>query len=116
MRSCAQKHNPELVDTLFRLIFDVLWVAPYDRRRGKEALSEFEDSARKAAGLLAATDLATAPAEELQALCEAVERLVSCIERLESERLFSRWQCAEAVAQVRLIAGIVQSGPAVTVE
>ena len=58
MEPCAQKttkkHNPELVDTVFRLMFEILWVAPYDRRRGNAALSEFERRGRETAVLLAA--------------------------------------------------------------
>ena len=105
MEPCAQKttkkHNPELVDTVFRLMFEILWVAPYDRRRSNAALSEFERRGRETAVLLAATDLRSASPGELQTLLQAVGRLVQTIGRLESEALFSRWQCAEALAQVR---------------
>ena len=66
MEPCAQKttkkHNPELVDTVFRLMFEILWVAPYDRRRSNAALSEFERRGRETAVLLAATDLRSASA------------------------------------------------------
>ena len=100
MEPCAQKttkkHNPELVDTVFRLMFEILWVAPYDRRRSNAALSEFERRGRETAVLLAATDLRSASPGE-------------------SEALFSRWQCAEALAQVRRIAAIVQEHAAVAV-
>lgn len=119
MEPCAQKttekHNPELVDTVFRLMFEILWVAPYDRRRSNAALSEFERRGRETAVLLAATDLRSASPGELQTLLQAVGRLVQTIGRLESESLFSRWQCAEALAQVRRIAAIVQEHAAVAV-
>ena len=119
MEPCAQKttkkHNPELVDTVFRLMFEILWVAPYDRRRSNAALSEFERRGRETAVLLAATDLLSASPGELQTLLQAVGRLVQTIGRLESEALFSRWQCAEALAQVRRIAAIVQEHAAVAV-
>lgn len=102
MEPCAQKttkkHNPELVDTVFRLMFEILWVAPYDRRRSNAALSGFERCSRETAVLLAATDLRSASPGELQTLLQAVGRLVQTIGRLESEALFSRWQCAEALA------------------
>lgn len=65
--------------------------------------------------LLAATDLRSASPGELQTLLQAVDRLVQTIGRLESEALFSRWQCAEALAQVRRIAAIVQEHAAVAV-
>ena len=72
MEPCAQKttkkHNPELVDTVFRLMFEILWVAPYDRRRSNAALSEFERRGRETAVLLAATDLRSASPGELQTL------------------------------------------------
>ena len=119
MEPCAQKttkkHNPELVDTVFRLMFEILWVAPYDRRRSNAALSGFERCSRETAVLLAATDLRSASPGELQTLLQAVGRLVQIIGRLESEALFSRWQCAEALAQVRRIAAIVQEHAAVAV-
>ena len=80
MEPCAQKttkkHNPELVDTVFRLMFEILWVAPYDRRRSNAALSEFERRGRETAVLLAATDLRSASPGELQTLLQAVGRLV----------------------------------------
>lgn len=92
MEPCAQKttkkHNPELVDTVFRLMFEILWVAPYDRRRSNAALSEFERRGRETAVLLAATDLRSASPGELQTLLQAVGRLAQTIGRLESEALF----------------------------
>ena len=78
MEPCAQKttkkHNPELVDTVFRLMFEILWVAPYDRRRSNAALSGFERCSRETAVLLAATDLRSASPGELQTLLQAVDR------------------------------------------
>lgn len=59
--------------------------------------------------------LALGLAGELHTLLQAVDRLVQTIGRLESEALFSRWQCAEALAQVRRIAAIVQEHAAVAV-
>ena len=116
MEPCAQKttkkHNPELVDTVFRLMFEILWVAPYDRRRSNAALSGFERCSRETAVLLAATDLGSASPGELQTLLQAVDRLVQTIGRAA---LFSRWQCAEALAQVLRIAAIVQEHAAVAV-
>ena len=86
-------------------MFEILWVAPYDRRRSNAALSGFERCSRETAVLLAATDLRSASPGELQTLLQAVE----------SDALFSRWQCAEALAQVRRIAAIVQEHAAVAV-
>ena len=94
-------------------MFEILWVAPYDRRRSNAALSGFERCSRETAVLLAATDLRSASPGELQTLLQAVDRLAQTIGRLESEALFSRWQCAEALAQVRRIAAIVQEHAAV---
>ena len=96
-------------------MFEILWVAPYDRRRSNAALSGFERCSRETAVLLAATDLRSASPGELQTLLQAVDRLAQTIGRLESEALFSRWQCAEALAQVRRIAAIVQEHAAVAV-
>ena len=93
-------------------MFEILWVAPYDRRRSNAALSGFERCSRETAVLLAATDLRSASPGELQTLLQAVAQTIG---RLESEALFSRWQCAEALAQVRRIAAIVQEHAAVAV-
>ena len=41
-------------------MFEILWVAPYDRRRSNAALSGFERCSRETAVLLAATDLRSA--------------------------------------------------------
>ena len=102
MEPCAQKttkkHNPELVDTVFRLMFEILWVAPYDRRRSNAALSEFERRGRAVALRLAAAESRSGSPGEPATLLQAVGRLVQTIGRLESEALFSRWQCAEALA------------------
>lgn len=96
------------MDTVFRLLFEILWVAPYDRRRSNSALSQFESSAGRTAELLTVTDLSAASSVELQTLLQAVEHLLVTIGQLESESLFSRWQCAEALAQVRRIGDVVR--------
>lgn len=69
-------------------MFEILWVAPYDRRRSNAALSGFERCSRETAVLLAATDLRSASPGELQTLLQAVDRLAQTIGRLESEALF----------------------------
>ena len=85
MEPCAQKttekHNPELVDTVFRLMFEILWVAPYDRRRSNAALSEFERCGRETAVLLAATDLRSASPGD-----DAMKRLTGRIPLSEDDR------------------------------
>ena len=113
MEPCAQKttkkHNPELVDTVFRLMFEILWVAPYDRRRSNAALSEFERRGRETAVLLAATDLRSASPGELQTLLQAVGRLVQTIGRLESPscRSMPPLPWAEPFAGACLLRGFV---------
>ena len=55
MRRCERKMlkcNAELVDIVFRLMFETFWVAPYDLRRGFPVLGNFERHARPASGLL----------------------------------------------------------------
>ena len=111
MEPCAQKttkkHNPELVDTVFRLMFEILWVAPYDRRRSNAALSEFERRGRSAVTRLAATDLAAASGIELDEMRYAVECLLRSIERLDAARLLPPERCAEALESVRrIVAGL----------
>ena len=119
MEPCAKKitrkNNPILVAAVFRLMFEILWVAPYDRRRSNAALSEFERRGRETAVLLAATDLrsaspgdlAAASGIELDEMRYAVECLLRSIERLDAARLLPPERCAEALESVRrIVAGL----------
>lgn len=92
MEPCAQKttkkHNPELVDTVFRLMFEILWVAPYDRRRSNAALSGFERCSREDCRAAGRHRLALGLARRTADALAAVDRLAQTIGRLESEALF----------------------------
>ena len=53
MRRCERKMlkcNAELVDIVFRLMFETFWVAPYDLRRDFPVLVNFERHARRCVG------------------------------------------------------------------
>lgn len=69
MRRCERKMlkcNAELVDIVFRLMFETFWVAPYDLRRDFPVLVNFERHARHASVLLGKIDFASASgAQEL---------------------------------------------------
>ena len=61
MRRCERKMlkcNAELVDIVFRLMFETFWVAPYDLRRDFPVLVNFERHARHASVLLGKIDFA----------------------------------------------------------
>lgn len=63
MRRCERKMlkcNAELVDIVFRLMFETFWVAPYDLRRDFPVLVNFERHARHASVLLGKIDFASA--------------------------------------------------------
>ena len=64
MEPCAKKitrkNNPALVAAVFRLMFETLWIPPYDRRKCNALVVDLELCARSAVIRLAATDLAAA--------------------------------------------------------
>ena len=62
------KCNAELVDIVFRLMFETFWVAPYDLRRDFPVLVNFERHARHASVLLGKIDFAS---NALPAACAA---------------------------------------------
>ena len=91
MEPCAKKitrkNNPILVAAVFRLMFETLWIPPYDRRRCNALVADFDLCARSAVTRLAATDLAAASGIELDEMRYAVECLLRSIERLDAARL-----------------------------
>ena len=107
MEPCAKKitrkNNPILVAAVFRLMFETLWIPPYDRRRCNALVADFDLCARSAVTRLAATDLAAASGIELDEMRYAVECLLPperCAEALESVRRIVaglRERCADPV-------------------
>ena len=116
MEPCVQKstgkHNPELVDAVFRLMFEILWVAPYDRRRCRATWREFDQVSRRLALLLASTDFDAASVEQLEAVLRNAELTVQCIAQFGPGHLFSPARCAEALAVARRVAGRVREAAA----
>ena len=105
MEPCAKKitrkNNPILVAAVFRLMFETLWIPPYDRRRCNALVADFDLCARSAVTRLAATDLAAASGIELD------EMRLRSIERLDAARLLPPERCAEALESVRrIVAGL----------
>lgn len=91
----------------FRLMFETLWIPPYDRRRCNALVADFDLCARSAVTRLAATDLAAASGIELDEMRYAVECLLRSIERLDAARLLPPERCAEALESVRrIVAGL----------
>lgn len=120
MEPCAQKitrkNNPVLVDIVFRLMFEILWVPSYDRRKNDPLIREFEYNARTAANRLVATDLGTASRDVVDEVRYAVECLVVSIERLRAVGLLPAERCDEALAQARMVAMRVAEAAACPVE
>ena len=113
MEPCAKKitrkNNPALVAAVFRLMFETLWIPPYDRRKCNALVVDFELCARSAVTRLAATDLAAASGIELVEMRYAVECLLRSIERLDAARLLPPERCAEALEAVRsMVAGLCE--------
>ena len=83
MEPCAKKitrkNNPILVAAVFRLMFETLWIPPYDRRRCNALVADFDLCARSAVTRLAATDLAARllPPERCAEALESVRRIVA---------------------------------------
>ena len=95
MEPCAKKitrkNNPALVAAVFRLMFETLWIPPYDRRKCNALVVDFELCARSAVIRLAATDLAAASGVELDEMrAEALEAVHSMVAGL-------RERCADPV-------------------
>ena len=97
MEPCAKKitrkNNPILVAAVFRLMFETLWIPPYDRRRCNALVADFDLCARSAVTRLAATDLAAASGIELDEMRYAVECLLRSIERLDAATPAARAVC-----------------------
>ena len=66
------KCNAEFVETVFCLMFETFWMAPYDPRRSDPVLACFERRARCASVLLGKTDLASATGAQLREVAKAV--------------------------------------------
>ena len=99
MRRCERKMlkcNAELVDIVFRLMFETFWVAPYDLRRDFPVLVNFERHARHASVLLGKIDFASASGAQIYELGKTVAALDRAVRQIAEARLFSPVECAEA--------------------
>lgn len=95
------KCNVEFVETVFSLMFETFWTAPYDRRRGNPLLGDFDRRARRAVIVLSSTDLASATGAQLRDVAEAVVELEESVQRIAGTGLFRSRECAEALERVR---------------
>ena len=108
MRRCERKMlkcNAELVDIVFRLMFETFWVAPYDLRRDFPVLVNFERHARHASVLLGKIDFASASGAQIYELGKTVAALDRAVRQIAEARLFSPVECAEAqelVGRIRM--------------
>jgi len=108
MRRCERKMlkcNAELVDIVFRLMFETFWVAPYDLRRDFPVLVNFERHARHASVLLGKIDFASASGAQIYELGKTVAALDRAVRQIAEARLFSPVECAELV----LVSGSVKA-------
>ena len=85
MRRCERKMlkcNAELVDIVFRLMFETFWVAPYDLRRDFPVLVNFERHARHASVLLGKIDFASASGAQIYELGKTVAALDRAVRQI----------------------------------
>ncbi len=102
------KNNPELVESVFALLFETLWVPPYDRRRGNPLLMEFERCAREAARMLSVTPVAAAAPDEVAAVVRSVRRLGLSVRHVADAGLFDPDRIAGALAAAEQIESAVR--------
>lgn len=93
------KSNVDLVETVFRIKFEVLWVAPCDRRYGMPVFVEFGRCAQEAARLLCSTDLATASSARAGDVIRSTERLCESVQRIASVGIFDSDQTRIALTE-----------------
>ena len=110
------KCNVEFVETIFGLMFETFWMAPYDPRRGDPVLACFERRARYASVLLGKTDFASATGAQLYEARKAVAELEESVQRIAETGLFRRADCAEALERVRRIREVLAERCGVTVK
>lgn len=95
------KCNAEFVETVFCLMFETFWMAPYDPRRSDPVLACFERRARSVSVLLGKTDLASATEAQLREVARAVAGLEESVGQIAGTGLFRSRDCAEALEQIR---------------
>ena len=101
------KCNAEFVETIFGLMFETFWMAPYDPRRSDPVMACFERRARYASALLGKTKLASATEVQLYELRKAVADLEESVQWIGGSGLFPRADCTEALDRVRRTRGVL---------
>lgn len=97
------KYNEGLSDAIFELMFETLWVAPYDRRRRDVVWREFDRCARKAVAVLSVSDLDALPDGRAAELGRTMELFLRSVERVDEACLFPGMPARLAAAQARTI-------------
>ena len=104
------KCNAEFVETVFVLMFETFWMAPYDPRKSDPVLACFERRARYASVLLGKTDFASATEAQLYEVRRAVAELEDAVRQIGGAGLFPRADCSEALERVRRIRDVLPAG------
>lgn len=107
------KCNPELVEAVFELMFETLWLAPYDRRRRSTVYIEYEVCVRHAVRLLNVIDLSSAGREQREQVSHAARALADSIRRLCAEGIFPADRCEAASEVAEEIVRVADNGIAV---
>lgn len=97
------KYNEGLSDAIFELVFETLWVAPYDRRRLNAVWCEFDRCARRAVTLLCVTDLDAPLGGSAEDLSRTMEMFHLGVQRVHEAGLFPDQSSRKAMAQARAI-------------
>lgn len=93
------KYNEGLSDAIFEMMFETLWVAPYDRRRHDAAWYEFERCAQKAVALLSVSDLENLSAGRTAELRRTMGMFLRSVERIGEAALFPAIRSRKAIMQ-----------------
>lgn len=112
MRRCdckVVKYNEQLSDAIFELMFETLWVAPYDRRRHDAVWCEFDRCARRAVAQLSVSDLNALAGERAAELGRTMEMFLRSVERVEKTDLFPGLPGRKVALQARAICDVVFS-------
>lgn len=78
-----------MIDLVFGLMFDTLWLSPYDRRRQEGAFVHFERCARRMAMELRSLNAAEMSENKTENIGRVAAELAGSVERLRSEGVVS---------------------------
>ncbi len=104
-----------VTDLVFRLMFEVFWIAPLDSRRQNTILQEFMRSGRLLVSLLSMENSVNRTDAHREELRRAVAALEQCVGQVVESKLFPAVQGVEALRilqQIKQETGVCESSGA----